>query len=505
VPEPVRLQAGVICAGLASTTAVTANAVTANAAPFKDSPLPTAGTPAEPVGSPASALHLPAWGRGVLLLSAGGVLMDGVLHGLRGGGSWLGLGALAGSWWWLARSRVSRGLPPRPSSVTGWSARCQDLLGQFTRLDADPLAQQRRTEALRRLMGETKRQELRVALVSSDPPRPPLLEVVQAALRAPRPLRLLISHPLPSSSEHWQWSEGFTACDALIFHLRPPLSAADLRWLEALPPGLPIWLLVQTAPQRSSTSWLRDLRSQWPASAATPILPWTGEADGLASSLAPLSAWLSRESARLPLATLRRNLEDLHQVWQADLERLRREQWRQLQQRTQWLVAAGVLVTPSLSLDLLVVTVANGLMLREMARLWDCPWSLEQLREAAALVGQAALGLGVVEWSTQAVSAAFKLHGSTWLVGGTLQALSAAYLTRVVGHAMADVLAQGAGVSAPDLEAIKAEAPVLIARAAEAERLDWGSFLQEARAWLSRREPRESPSGSGQPNPLPSA
>jgi hypothetical protein len=57
----------------------------------------------------------------------------------------------------------------------------------------------------------------------------------------------------------------------------------------------------------------------------------------------------------------------------------------------------------------------------------------------------------------------------------------------VIGHAMADVLARGAGVSAPDLEAIKAEAPLLVAQAAAAERLDWGSFLQEARAWLRQQ------------------
>jgi hypothetical protein len=484
-------------ANAANATAANANVVTANATADKTRPGPPTAIPAETVGSPSGAFHLPAWGRGVLLMSAGGVLVDGMLHGLHGGGSWLGLGALAGGWWWLARSRVGGGPPPRPSSVAGWSARCQSLLGQFIQLDADPLAQRRRARALSHLLAQRERQELRVALVSADPPGPSILAVVQDTLRAPRPLHLLISHPLPSSSERWQWSEGFTACDALIFHLRPPLTAADLRWLEALPAGLPIWLLVQAEPQRSSTSWMRDLRSQWPASASTPILSWTGDAEDLAASLAPLSAWLGRDSARLPRATLLRNLESLHQSWQADLERLRREHWRQLQRRTQWLVAAGVLVTPSLSVDLLVITVANGLMLREMARLWDCPWTLEQLRGAATLVGRAALGLGVVEWSTQAVCAAFKLHGSTWLVGGTLQALSAAYLTRVVGHAMADLLARGAGVSAPDLEAIKAEAPLLVARAAEAERLDWGSFLLEARAWLLRQETQVAPSGSG--------
>jgi hypothetical protein len=432
------------------------------------------------------------------MVFAGGVLVEVVARGLHGGGSWLGLGVLAGGWWWLARAQVGEGQSQTPRSVAGWSERCHGLLGHFAQLEADSPSQRRRTEALHHLLAQEERQDLRVALVSSDPPSDGTLAAFQDALRGPRPLHLLVSHPLPSSSRRWQWSEGFAGCDALIFHLRPPLTAADLRWLDALPAGLPIWLLAQTGPQRTPESWLRDLQSQWPTSATTPILPWSGGGDQLGASLAPLTLWLGRESARLPRTTLQRSLEHLHTTWQADLERLRRVQWRQLQQRTQWLVAAGVLLTPSLPLDLLVVSVANGLMLREMARLWDCPWSLEQLKAAATQVGQAALGLGVVEWSSQAFCAAFKFHGSTWLVGGTLQALSAAYLTRVIGHAMADLMARSVGVSAPDLEAIKAEAPLLVARAAESERLDWAAFLQEARAWLRQQTP-----GPGQATALP--
>ena len=69
----------------------------------------------------------------------------------------------------------------------------------------------------------------------------------------------------------------------------------------------------------------------------------------------------------------------------------------------------------------------------------------------------------------------------------TIKALSAAYLTRVVGHAMADLMARSVGVSEPDLEAIKAESPLLIAKAAEAERVDWAAFLHEARGWLMQQ------------------
>ncbi|MFM7453389.1 MAG: DUF697 domain-containing protein, partial [Cyanobium sp.] len=106
------------------------------------------------------------------------------------------------------------------------------------------------------------------------------------------------------------------------------------------------------------------------------------------------------------------------------------------------------------------------------------------LQAAASELARSALALGLVEWSSQALLSAARLHGATWLVGGVLQALSAAYLTRVVGHAMADVLALSSGVTAPDLAEIRRQAPLLVSRAAEAEKLDWSGFLAQGRQWL---------------------
>ena len=425
--------------------------------------------------------------RQALLLSAGGVVVDVAVHGLHGGGSWLGLGALAGGWIWLARGQMGRSLPLRPKTVESWSERCQNLLAEFAQLDSNPESLENRNTALQELLSAQERMGLRLALVGSGRLPDAHLCGLQVALRGPLPLQLVVSDPLPTNSSRWQWSGAFASSDALVFHLQPPLMAADLRWLEALPGDLPLWVLLEANGQGYPDTWLTDLCSQWPGARPERILLWNGESEALECSLAPLAQWLAKEGKQLPQSTLCRCLEHLHGRWQADLERLRRVKWRQLQRRTQWLVAAGVLVTPSLSLDLLVLSAANGLMLREMAGLWNCPWTLEQLKTAALHLGKAALAMGVVEWSSQAVAGAFKLHGGTWLVGGTLQALSAAYLTRVVGHAMADLMARSVGVSEPDLEAIKAEAPLLVARAAEAERLDWAAFLQEARDWLMQQ------------------
>ena len=96
----------------------------------------------------------------------------------------------------------------------------------------------------------------------------------------------------------------------------------------------------------------------------------------------------------------------------------------------------------------------------------------------------AAIAQGVVEWSGQSLLSLAKLDGSSWVAAGTIQALSAAYLTRVVGRSMADWMALNNGVTQPDLELIKQQAPQLVSKAAELERVDWVAFLKQSKEWI---------------------
>lgn len=442
-------------------------------------------------------LLAPAWRRPLLLLGGGLVVSEGVAHLLPvPPATWAAGVALAGGWWLFSRRRRT-GIQPRlPRTLDGWFSRCERVLEQLEQLGeeaGEPASLEPRRAELQALRQVEVGRPLALALASSEPPASQQ-QAFLAALQGGHPLRLHWGQPLPARSSDWRWGTAFEACDLMVFHLRSPLRASDLRWLEALPPGQPLWLLLE-APAASPDPLpdpTEDLRSLWPAANPDRLLAWDGRSESLAASLEPLTAWVAREARGLPERTARRRLEQLHGRCQAELEVLRRASWQRLQQRTQWLVAAGVFAAPLPSLDLLVLACANGLMLREMARLWDCPWDSETLRAAALELGRAALALGLVEWSSQALGTALRLHHAGWLIGGGLQALSAAYLTRVVGHAMADVLALSAGVDAADLEAIRRQAPMLVARAAEAEKLDWSAFLQQGMEWL--REQGASPS-----------
>jgi len=70
------------------------------------------------------------------------------------------------------------------------------------------------------------------------------------------------------------------------------------------------------------------------------------------------------------------------------------------------------------------------------------------------------------------------------VAAGTIQALSAAYLTRVVGRSMADWMALNNGVTQPDLDLIKQQAPQLVSKAAELERVDCVAFLKQSKEWI---------------------
>lgn len=440
------------------------------------------------LSSALSSLLSAGWGRQALLLGGGVLGGELILRALPGEG-WglMGLAGLAAGWWWLGRRPSRLAGPTLPSSFEAWLRRCDALLLQFEQLEGEPgEGQARRRQALAALREEGARSGLHLALVGSMAPDPAWAPQLQRALRGRLALCLRWGEALPAASPERRWPDGLAAADVVLFHLKTPLRAADLRWLEAVPAGQPVWLLVQPDAPCDLQGLTAELVSQWPAAVPERLLPWDGNPESLTDSLQPLGHWLNSEATALRRGTPLRRSEELHRHWQAELERLRRQQLVQLQQRTQWLVAAGVFAAPLPSLDLVVLAAANGLMLQEMARLWDCPWSVEQLKAAAVELAKASLLLGVVEWSSQALAAAVRLHGATWLVGGALQALSAAYLTRVVSHAMADVLALSAGVEAPDLERIKREAPLLVARAAEAEKLDWPGFLQQGRDWLGQ-------------------
>ena len=419
---------------------------------------------------------------GPIALAGGGLLLgqwlvNDLLH-VPGGG--LGLLAAGAGVIWFGRRSGSPSFQ-EPSTVQGWVERCRSVLDQFEAFEGETAA----GCALRRLRLQQvieREAPLKVALVCVDASSRPALEPLQQALTGSKSLELSLAHPLDSQGGERIWPSGLEDQDLILFSLSAPLMAADLLWLQQLPREQRAWLLVRSEQEQSSSETQAELAPQlddrWFERMA---VMQNGDAH-LRRALVPIRRELQK--AGLLAETRQRLLRGLHQTWQAELEQLRWVRFQQLQGRTQWLVAGSVFASPLASVDLLAVAVANGLMIREMAMIWGSTAKIELLQEAAAQLARVALAQGVVEWTGQTLLGLAKLDGGTWLVAGSMQALSAAYLTRVVGRSMADWLALSAGVAEPDLVELRQRAPLLVAQAAAEERLNWNDFLQDSRRWL---------------------
>ena len=406
-------------------------------------------------------------------LLAGQWLISDVMH-VPGGG--LGLLAAGGVVIWLGR-KPSQPRFEAPVSLEGWIARCQEVLDQFARFEQQPSADQARRAELKAVVD--RKGPVRVAMVSLGVPQGPNQDDLSRSLAGPVPLTLSLCHPLTTDDGSRCWPRGLVDQDLILFTLKAPLLASDLLWLQQLPEDQPAWLLVINEEQDASSEALAALRDDLPERWRERILTQDSPI-ALRSALAPLRSSLKQAA----LETRPRLLAVLHRSWQRDLESLRRDRFLQIQQRTQWVVAASVMASPVPSLDLLAVAVANGLMIKEMGEIWGTSLQPDVLREAAAQLARVALAQGVVEWTGQTLLGLAKLDGGSWLIAGSMQALSAAYLTRVVGRSMADWLAINAGVDELDLVALKQQAPLLVARAAEEERVNWNGFVQQSREWL---------------------
>ena len=142
-------------------------------------------------------------------------------------------------------------------------------------------------------------------------------------------------------------------------------------------------------------------------------------------------------------------------------------QLKGIQRKNQILVATTVFLSPIPSIDVMSMTVLNTLMIKEIKSIWGCNWSPEILDKLSKEILKTAISQGVIEWSGQTLIGLTKFHGPNWLISGSFQAISAAYLTRVLSSSLADFMALTKGVEQPDLEFIKKNSEKIVEKAFE--------------------------------------
>ena len=283
---------------------------------------------------------------------------------------------------------------------------------------------------------------------------------------------------LPSQNLQESSLNNLCKSDAVFYHLDLPLTAKGLLWLNKLPKDMPIWLVISNSISINERVALEELKAELPGGFIDKII--NIDLVNISFNNIPFSFWkFTLNPRRNKENTKKRLLRQLHGKWQAEIEVIRRMKLKEIQRKSQIFVAASVFASPIPSLDVLSMTVLNSLMIKEIKAIWSCNWSPEVIEKISKEIIKIAIAQGVVEWSGQALLNISKFHGPNWLLAGSLQATSAAYLTRVVSRSLADFMAINKGVSEPDLEFIKNNSDKIVENAFESEKINWKSLVSD--------------------------
>lgn len=101
--------------------------------------------------------------------------------------------------------------------------------------------------------------------------------------------------------------------------------------------------------------------------------------------------------------------------------------------RYMWIGAGVLMVTPLPGLDLLGTAAINAQMVVEIARIYGVSLSRDSAQELALTLGRTLASLGMIKGGVSLLSAALTLNLPALLLSRTLQAVTAAWLTRVAG------------------------------------------------------------------------
>ncbi|MGB7088315.1 MAG: DUF697 domain-containing protein [Phormidesmis sp.] len=147
---------------------------------------------------------------------------------------------------------------------------------------------------------------------------------------------------------------------------------------------------------------------------------------------------VNSEAQQLVLTTTLRQAKTLLAATQTLLNEQRRSRALPIVEQMQWIAAGSAFASPLPSLDLLASTAINAQLIADLGAVYNQTFSLEQAKAAAGTLAEMLVKLGLVELSTQALGSLLKTHVATYVAGGALQGVSAAYLTRMVGLSLID-------------------------------------------------------------------
>jgi len=390
-------------------------------------------------------------------------------------GGFLGFALLcSGGYFYLRNDKPSFN---EPKDLNGWVKLCNEDLNYFDELEEKNNIEQKnfiRKNKINNILNRNDRQK--ISLISENKNFNNQFFIDRHLFNDK--YELTIVDELPSLDTNEILPDSFYNQDAVIFNLSLPLKAKGLLWLKRIPHDMPAWITISVSEESAYHSELEALKLEIPNNFSNNIITFNKE--NLKILQLPFSFRKFSLNTKSNIENTKiRLLKDLHSKWQAEIELIRRVKLKEIQKKNQLLVAASVFASPIPSIDVLSMTVLNSLMLKEIKDIWGCNWSPEILEKVSKEIIKTAIAQGVIEWSGQAVIGISKIHGPNWLIAGSLQAISAAYLTRVVSRSLADFMAISKGVLEPDLDFIKSNSGNIVKNAFESEKINWKSLITD--------------------------
>ncbi|QIR41662.1 DUF697 domain-containing protein [Tolypothrix sp. PCC 7910] len=151
---------------------------------------------------------------------------------------------------------------------------------------------------------------------------------------------------------------------------------------------------------------------------------------------------LAQQAQKLVWTTTIRTANLLKAEAKTWLNNIRRDRATPAIEQYQWIAAAAAFANPVPALDVLATAAINAQMVMDLGNIYQQKFSLEQAQTVAGTMGSLMLKLGLVELSTKAVSTVLKSNAVTFVAGGVVQGVSAAYLTRVAGLSLIEYFQQ---------------------------------------------------------------
>ena len=397
-----------------------------------------------------------------------------LLESLQHSGSEMGETALiglaatgAGYWWWNRQSpKLELALPqPLANREAAEKAIAQaeaaiKLLADEAQNSADPAHLMAKLDRLRI---ELDRQDLRITVTGGKAVgKTALIQVLNSNWASQHPQKLSFPETSPLFANTTN-ADAKIGGDLVLFVTAGDITDSEFQTLSQLASAGQRVLLVwnkqdQYLPAQQSQI-LQQLHQRMQgilatediiAIAASPnsIKVRQHQADGTfaermenqVAQLEPLTARLTQilteEGQQLVWASAVRSAASIKLEAKTLLNVVRRDRSIPIIEQYQYIAAAAVFANPVPALDLLATTAISTQLVIDLGAIYQQKFSLDQAKTVAATLASQMFKLGLVEISTQTITGLLKTNAVTFVAGGAVQGISAAYFTRIAGQSL---------------------------------------------------------------------